>query len=264
MISRVKSMSQDNEIKGQVEFDRRIAALEQHIAEKIEKYGQHDLNTLVRAGMKRKTLLRMLALVVDEEGEKTWAGLMRARQEALKSIARRMRTLARDAEKRARDPFSIVQTWFFLKAGGGELGMELPMPLADDQTFPFIIHGMRVLADRWAEQARKFGRFLKRYGDKRTNVRLPQFLCLICVWLHKRSPGHWSELASVLTDAFEAGGKKKSFSADWLQRVWNKRGKQMLRFWLTNIDIPPSTTTPFVSGSSRSKHARNSIPGLVD
>jgi hypothetical protein len=32
-----------------------------------------------------------------------------------------MKTLARDAEERARDPLSLVQSWFFLAANGGAL-----------------------------------------------------------------------------------------------------------------------------------------------
>src|SRR6202022_2771627 len=160
-------------------------------------------------------------------------------QEALKSIARRMRTIAQDAEERARDPFSVVQTWFFFREHGGVLGMQWPQLLADDPTFPMIISGMRVLAARWEEHASKFGRFLERYGDRRTNTLVPLFLCLVCVWLRKPNPDHWNELANILTDSFEADGKKKRFSADWLRRVWKERGKPMLRFLLQlNIDAP--------------------------
>ena len=257
---RVESMVKDDEIAGQAEFDRRIAALERQITEKIEKHGQRDLGVLTKAGMERKAILRVLALVVDEEGQKTWADEMRTRQNALKSIAGRMRTLARDAEERGRDPLSVVQTWFFLELGR-VLGMEWPTPLADDPKFPCIISGMRVPAARWEEQASKFGRFLKLYAGKRTNNGVPLFLCLVCFWLHKQNPDHWHELANILTDAFEADGKRKRFSADWLRKVWKKRGKPMLRFWLKlNINTPPLATTRLSAISLPSRY----IPGLID
>ena len=76
----------DGEIARQAEFHRRIAALAQKIAREIGRHGQSDLDALSRAGMEREALLRVLALVIDQEGEKPWADLIRARQEQLYSI----------------------------------------------------------------------------------------------------------------------------------------------------------------------------------
>jgi hypothetical protein len=223
----------------QAEFDERIAALERKITSKIEKGRRSDLDTLTRAGVERRALLRLLAFVVDEEGNKSWTDPMRATQESLKSIAGRISKVADDAEKRARDPLSVVQAWFFFFAHGAALGAQWPKPLADDPAVPFLISGMRALAERWREQAGRFGHFLKRYGDRRTNTFVPIFLCFVCVWLRKPNPDHWYELANILADAFEAAGVKKRFSADWLQKVWKRRGKPLLRVWLKlKIDTP--------------------------
>jgi hypothetical protein len=241
-----------DEIAAQAEFGRRIAKIEQKIAQKLESHT--ELNILTRAGLEKKALFKMLALAVYEQGNKSWASLMRTKQEALKSIARRMKTIARDAERRAADPFSHIQTWFFLAAYGGKLGMEWPQLLASDPCFPLLISGMRLLAQSWTVHARKFGRFLDRFGDVRTNEGVPLFLCWVCIRLRKSKPVYWPELATILTDAFGANGVQKSFSADWLQKLWRKRGRHMLGFWLEHI------ANGLRPGALPSSH----IPGLVD
>jgi hypothetical protein len=184
-------------------------------------------------------MLRFLALAADEEKEKGWAGPMRARQRALMSIAARMETLARDAEERVSDALSVVQTWAYLFAHGRLLGMKFPASLKDDPGVPFVIAGMRVLAKTWKAEAKMFGRFLDRYADRRVNLGVPLLLTRVCVSLRKPQPDHWEELANLLTDAFEAAGKSKHVSADWLRKTWKKRGKRMLLLWLKlNTETP--------------------------
>jgi hypothetical protein len=251
-------LSSHDEIEGRADFDERIMALEKKIAKKIEKDGRKDLDILMKAGVERKALLRVLACVVNEEDTKGWTDLMRARQAALRSIAGRMMILARDAEERAHDPFSMVQTYFFFWAYGSFLGMKWPKSLAEDPTFPFIVSNMRTLARRWRDQADRFGRFLKRYGNKGTNPGIALFLCMVCIWLRKSKPTHWYALANILTDSFEAAGVRRPFSADWLQKVWKRRGENMLRFSLKfNIGAPlHGTVSPTSSPPSQ-------IPGLI-
>jgi hypothetical protein len=248
-------MSEHRAFYGEFSFEeeRRRAAFENRIAgleKKIAKNGRHELEVLEGAGVDRKAMLRFLAFVADEEGDKSWADPMRARQRALKSIAGRMETLARDAEERASDPFSVVRTWAFFTAHGHMLGMRFPEPLKSDSGVSFAISGMRVLAKRWKDEAKRFGRFLDRYADRRVNPGVPILLWRVCVYMRKLEPDHWEELANLLTDAFEAAGKSKRFSADWLRKTWKKRGKTMLLLWLKlNTETPPKVnpTLPPIS-----------------
>ena len=242
------------EERRQTEFKNRIAGLEREIA----KNGPRELEVLERAGVDRKAMLRFLALAADEEGAKSWADLMRARQGALKSIAGRMETLARDAEERVNDPFSVIQTWAFFFAHGSVLGMKFPEPLKAAAGVSFTISGMRVLAKTWKDEARGIGKFLKRYANGRVNLGVPLLLLRVCMCLGKPEPDRWEELANLLTDAFEAAGKSKHFSADWLRKTWKRRGKPMLLLWLKfNTD-----TAPKVNQSSPSASPRGFAPRL--
>jgi hypothetical protein len=210
--------------------ENRLLEIEKKIAKEVDRH--RDLGALTRAGVDRKVLLRFLALVVDLDGDKSWAHLMRERQQKLKSMAGRMETLASDAEDRANDPLSRVQVWAFLAAHGAVLGMKCPRPWKDVEGVSLIIAGMRVLAKTWRDEATKFGRFLDFYGDNRTNLGVTMLLSRVCICLHRSSPDHWSKLANLLTDAFEAAGKSKPFSADSLQKVWRRRGNRHLRLWM--------------------------------
>ena len=154
---------------------------------------------------------------------------MRLRQKALKSIAGRMETLADEAEKRAKDPFSKVQPYLIHGAYGGLFGMKWPEPLWDSPGVEIVISGMRGLAKIWKDDSIKFGGFLEAYSDRRMNLGIPLLLCRVCMSLHITEPICWDALASLFTCAFEASGKKRSVSADSLRKTWKKRGKKMLR-----------------------------------
>jgi hypothetical protein len=224
----------------QAEFESRLASIEK----KVAKDGWRELEVLESAGVDRKTMLRFLALVAHEEGDKGWASIMRTQQRSLKSMARRMETLARDAEKRASDPWSVMRTWAFFVAHGGYLGMKFPKPLKDDPGVSFVILRMRTLAKTWKDEAKRFGRFLDFYADRRVNPGVPLLLLRVCAFLRKPNPDHWEELASLLSDAFEAAGKSKRLSADWLRKIWKKRGRRMLLLWLElNTETSPKPTS---------------------
>ena len=55
---------------------------------------------------------------------------------------------------------------------------------------------------------------------------------------------HLEELARLLTDAFEAVGKQKCFSADGLRKTYARRGKRLLAMWIRFNTAAPPTPAP--------------------
>lgn len=203
----------------------------------IARNGGHDLDVLAAAGVDRNVLLKLLALAPSRD--RTWTGIMRQRQAALKSLSRRMDTLAREAKQRARDPLSVVQFWAYTSGGWGDLGMKLPGPMIQDPGIALVISGMVVLAKRMKEQARRFGRYLKAYGRADVGV----VLLLVRYRMFRPKMDHFNELARLLTDAFEAAGMNKSFSADGLRKTYKRHGRSFLGLWLM-FNTPPPQAPP--------------------
>jgi hypothetical protein len=203
----------------------------------IARNGRHDLDVLAAAGVDRKILLKLLALAPSRD--RTWTGIMRQRQAALKSLSRRMETLAREAKQRASDPLSVVQFWACTFGGWGVLGMKPPGPMTDDPGIALVISGMAVLAKRLKEQAKRFGQYLKTYGRADVGV----ILLLVRYRMFRRKMDHLNELARLLTDAFEAAGMNKSFSADGLRKTYKRHGRSFLGLWL-KFNAPPAQATP--------------------
>ncbi len=245
------------------EREERIADL----AKQIESKGRSELRCLVRAGLDQGRICRCLALVADGEGQKGWTRIVRDRQMALRASAKRLEALSQQADEYTRDPSWNVRTWYFFCAHGNLLGMKFPRPDSEDPGIPFAIAGMRVLAKRWRREASKMGQFLRRYGKKNVNWDVPLFLCFICLWLGRPEPDNWEGLASLLTDAFELAGKQKQFSADWLRKLWKRKGKSMLHAAIINSQHePPSkkvVSAPAFVGRSLQTRSTYGIPGAL-
>jgi hypothetical protein len=216
------------------DFEEWVNRLER-LQKVIAKEGSRELEELAKGGVDCNAMLTLLAMAADEEGNKKWANRMRLRQAALRSKASRLQTIADEAEKLAKDPFSIAEAYLIPGAYGGLLGIEMPKPLWDSAEFRSAIVGMRRLAKEWEHETKKFGRFLKDHGDKRTNLGIPLLLCGLCRSLNIPKPIYWVQLANLLTCAFEAAEKKRSVSADSLQKTWKKSGKKMLRAFLVEM-----------------------------
>jgi hypothetical protein len=203
----------------------------------IARNGRHDLDVLAAAGVDRKVLLKLLALAPSRD--RSWTGIMRQRQAALKSLSRRMETLAREAKERASDPLSVVQFWACTFGGWGALGMKQPGPMTDDPGIAMVIAGMAVLAKGLREQAKRFGRYLKTYGRADVGV----VLLLVRYRMFRPKMDHLNELARLLTDAFEAAGMGKSFSAEGLRKTYKRHGRSFLGLWI-KFNVPPVQATP--------------------
>jgi len=98
---------------------------------------------------------------------------------------------------------------------------------------------MAVLAKRMKEEARRFGRYLKAYGRADVGV----VLLLVRYRMFRPKMDHLNELARLLTDAFEAAGMNKSFSADGLRKTYKRHGRSFLGLWL-KFNAPPQQAPP--------------------
>jgi hypothetical protein len=213
----------------------------------ISRNGRRDLGVMTQAGVDRKALLTLLALAAtgDRGG---MLKLMRQRQAALKSLSRRLYNLASEAKERASDPVSAVQFWAYMN-GGSALGMPYPKALADDPGAEFIIAGMRALAKIMKEQAAKFGLYLRAWGKTDVGV----VLLLVRYRMFCPKMNHLDELARLLTDAFEAAGKNKCFSAESLRKTYKRRATRFLRLWISfNTPTPQTAPAPTPAIASRS------------
>jgi hypothetical protein len=213
---------------GKVEFDRDLEITKHKISTYLARHGGRDLNVLTRDGLTEGQILTLLALVVLDEAKK-WPDSVRRKQKELQSVVERTRNVCKDLRLVADDPSAKVQFWFYTKSGGAMLGMKVPEPLSADPSFEHIMRSFDVVVKRLDDQAKRLGRFLQTYGDRRTNLSLPMTFVLVCLSLRIPAPQHLNEWARILTDAYDACGKQKRFSANWLEKVWRRRGRPLLR-----------------------------------
>jgi hypothetical protein len=204
----------------------------------VLRVGHHDLDVLARVGADRKSMVSLLALAASED-RKWLLKLMRQRQAALKSISKRMSQLANDAKERIDDPMSVVQFWAFMN-GGSALGMPFPKTMADDPGAAFTVAGMRAMAKILGQQAAWFGQYLRAWG--KTDIGVALLLARYRMFNPKMS--HLEELARLLTDAFEAAGGNKCFSADGLRKAYKRRGRRLLAMWVRFNTPAPPTAAP--------------------
>jgi len=220
----------------------------ERIEESIRRVGRRDLDVLARAGADRESMVTLLALAATED-RKWLLKLMRQRQSALKSTSRRMDLLAKKAKERINDPMSVVQFWAFMN-GGIALGMEFPKTMADDPGAEFVVAGMRAMSKILGEEARRFGLYLRAWGKTDIGVAL----LMARYRMFNPNMSHLEELARLLTDAFEAVGKQKYFSADGLRKTYARRGKRLLALWIRfNSPVPPTAAQsppPVIVGRS--------------
>lgn len=230
----------------EVEFNRRLRSPRLKIQRKVRS---DDLTMLERAGVPRESMLQLLALTVDMTATGTWAELMRNKKDELLSIAGRLETLQPDVDRALRDPSMRLPLWVYIMGRGMALGMKEPKAFTFNDSFIGIFTlpiTIRFVARTFRDEAKKFGRFLRRYGRAGSQAGIG--LLLMRVYLFRllkqgaghnltpqRGPDHLNVLAFLLTDAFEAVGLNKSFSADGLRQVWKRAGRRMLAIWYKNL-----------------------------
>jgi hypothetical protein len=214
----------------------------------IRRKGARDLRILKKAGADSDALVKLLAMTA--KGEASWKDALRSRKERLISIARRMEKLAEDAEKQANDPSYQLDFWLGLR-GGGILGMQWsPAWSEQDPGPPFIVAGMRTWSDMCKKEARRLGRYLRSFGQ--TEPWLALLLLYVERWTQDKGNMHFEELARLLTDAFEAAGKRRDFSAEGLKKTSKRYVPRLLRLVgirskLQQQRIVPPASLPAIS-----------------
>jgi hypothetical protein len=195
---------------------------------KIDRPASFDLDALTKAGADRKALVRLLAITANKGGTEWWKELVRRRREALKSLARRMDTLETEAKEQAADVTFRSSFYTYFLGGGSSIGMKEPEPLDQQTGVSFVISGMHALANAYRVEAKRMSHFLRHYGQ--TDYGL--VICVMRAIIWTKSTDHFESLARLLTDAFEAAGKREVFSADQLRKIWNRHGKRMLAIYV--------------------------------
>ena len=199
------------------------ARLDRMVA-RIAREGKHDLDILQRAGANRQQLLKLLAITALSDDEPV-RNYMRSKKDELRSVARRLGTLARDASRLAGDPMSRLDSWIHI-SGGLVLGTDFPNPWEeDDPLLPWLLSLMRTWAEQWDLEAKKLGRYLRKYAQTERSI----VLLLIAVNEWTKSTNHFERLAGLLTDAFEAAGKRKCFSGPGLRETFKRHAASMVR-----------------------------------
>jgi hypothetical protein len=201
--------------------DRKQEATRRCIAREVERAGARDLDVLVTAGMDRHALLEILSLAATYDD--TSAFQIRRSQAQIKSLAGRMETLAHDAKRVLDNPSSKVQFCAYTYGGGSAIGMKWPDLWGDIVGVSLIPISMKWLAGLLRDKSRR-GKGL--------------------------SMDHLGALARLLTDAFDAAGKKKEFSADGLNQIFKRRVKRMFRLFLKFCESVPPPQPPSMPPAS--------------
>jgi hypothetical protein len=131
---------------------------------------------------------------------------VRRKKKELESLARQLETVANHAQRVSLDPSSYGTLWLAIMGWGKWENVKSPKELA-----PTYIFGlMRLYAKNCREKAKAFGNLLRQSSCQQREM---TDLLLIEVWL--RTQKHYDrEMAFLLTNAFEAVGRKREFSED--------------------------------------------------
>lgn len=181
-----------------------------------------DLDSIVKAGANRDVLLDLLARSVIELPKEPVAEQMRSKQAELKSIAKKLRTLAGQGERLAKDNSTYLDLWSRFASGDFER-YKTEETKRRVSLGPF--QAMRDYAD-WAEQqVVLFGLCLRRNAPKEDRLHVLWLLS----WVHSQTAGKLfeNELARLLTDASEAAGKVENFTASQLRRDFERHVKNL-------------------------------------
>ena len=204
-------------------FQAELTALKRKIPRIL--HADRDIATIVEAGEDRDALLQLLALAVMPAPLSAASDLMRGRQEALRSMARRMRTLADEAEAIAFDPVNDVKLWAAIWSRDPE-GVVATLAKPKEGSLLRLFEGMRHHARNAENRANAIGMYLRKNApiERRLGV------VLLLQHVHQRTGKVCeNELARLLMDATEAAGHKKTFSADKLRKTFQRYVQPHLR-----------------------------------
>jgi hypothetical protein len=205
------------------EIERRILALPGS-----ERY----LRALVRAGANEGQVVRLLCYAVGEKG--WWRKPMRRRKKELESIAGQLETVAKHAQRVSLDYFSYGALWLVILGINQRWeDVKPPSELSPAWLFGF----MRRYAKNCRDKARAFGGLLRTYPPRQNRQMID---CLIlAVWLGT-GKYHDKEIAFLLTNAYEAVGRKREVTEDQIKKHRQRYVMPRIKaYLLSHPALPP-------------------------
>jgi hypothetical protein len=201
-------------------FERELKEIEKRIL-KVSGI-QPDLNTLAKAGADKKRVLEILALAVFDQNT-DWPRVIERKREALRRLAQQLRTVTIEAEQLAEDPLCGGLFWLALCGLIGWDEVKWPTKKSPNSTFGRM---MRMLAKHEEDLARQLGEIARKaaFHNRRSAI-------AALIYYIRESTGRNDDdvVARLLTDAHEAVGLSRQFSADSLAQVRKRHLEPLLR-----------------------------------
>jgi len=174
---------------------------------------QRVLGRLKKEGANQEKVLSLLAMAAEHNG--FWRNPVRRKKKEFENLAKELEAVANHAQRVSLDPTSYGTLWLAILGIGS---WEHVKP-AKERAPVWIFGLMRLYAKNCRERARAFGNFLREHGpvQKRTAIDC----LLIEVWRLTRKY-HDKEIAFLLTNAFEAAGRKRVFTEDQIKKQRQK------------------------------------------
>jgi hypothetical protein len=175
-----------------------------------------DLQRITKSGVERDALLSMLTMAVMPIPGKSDASRMRKAQRQLRSLAKQLRTVASHAERLGLDPYTHLE----LLSPFADLAFERFKEQEPRRRAPVgLFRAMRGYADWTEEQARKFGRCLRKNSQKEGDLGVMFLLFQV----HSQTGELFAAaLARLLTEASQAVGRPREFTADQLTKMFER------------------------------------------
>jgi hypothetical protein len=192
---------------------------------------KRTLTRLVKAGATEARILELLSLAVSDKG--AWRKPMRRKKRELESIAKQLETVAKHAQRVSVDPFSYGHLWLAI-LGIGEWKDVKP---TSEFSPKWLFAWMHRYATYCKGKAAAFGKLLRTYPPRQNRQMID---CLILeVWLNTRKY-HDKEIASLLTNAYEAVGRRIEVTEDKIKKHRQRYVMPRIKAYLLAHPVPPT------------------------
>jgi hypothetical protein len=224
------------------QFDRKDKEMQRRIL--ARPGSQRYLKALVKAGASEARVLSMLSFAVIETG--SWQEPMRRKERELERIANDLETVAKHAQRVSLDPTSYLTLWMAMLSIGN---WENVKP-ASERSPARMFELMRAYAKNCRDRAKAFGSLRRTHSltEKRQIVDC----VLLEVW---RSTGKYydKQLARLLTNAFEAAGRKQHFTEDQIKK--HRQRSVIPRIEAYQLSHPVTSAPELQKGTVRTRPA---------
>jgi len=166
------------------------------------------LRRIVKAGADECKLITLLAFVSQSTDNTIVARLIRKQKKSLEGLAAQMEAVARHADRVLASRLSYAGFWLALLGDNDDY-----QGTAGQHNNP-LPKQMRAFAEHLRTEIRHFG-WLPRRVQAHRKMYLSSLLLYIC---ETTGESFDQEIAFLLTDAFEANGKSRAFSAEQIKK----------------------------------------------